>query len=287
MSSALTKSGKQLCTTYTIVYTIRSFRMSATDSPDERVYVDSSEDAPGPDLPRSVKLAWGLVEPGTRGPRRGLSLDRILDTAIELADAEGADALSMARLAKQLGFTTMSLYRYVESKDELLELISDRVIGHPPEIPSDLPWREGLEVWARAEYDALMRHRWWLRLPINGAPLGPNNMAWLDAALGCLASTGLPEALKVQVALNVSVHVIGRARFALDLVPEAEPDNYAGILARVLDPVRFPALAAALERGGFADDDVNWEDSDFRFGLGLLLDGVERIVAPYDSAPSD
>lgn len=235
----------------------------------------------GAALPRFVELAWGLGAAGKRGPKRGLSLDEILDTAIELADEEGVAALSMARVAKRLGFTTMSLYRYVESKDELLELISDRVVGAPPAIPSNLSWREGLEMWARAEYDALMRHRWWLRLPIVGAPLGPNNMAWLEAALGCLASTGLPEALKVQVALNVSVHVIGRARFTVDLVPDAEPDNYASILPRILDPERFPALTSALTSGAFAEDDVDWADADFRFALGLLLDGVERIVARY------
>lgn len=240
--------------------------------------MDTTED---PALPRLVELAWGLNEAGRRGPKRGLSLDEILDAAIELADTDGVAALSMARVAKQVGFTTMSLYRYVESKDELLELIADRVIGAPPEIPSGLPWREGLEVWASAEYDALLRHRWWLRLPINGAPLGPNNMAWLDAALHCLAPTGLPEALKVQVALNVSVHVIGRARFVLDLAPDAESDDYASILGRVLDPARFPALASALDAGAFAGDGVEWEDSDFRFGLGLLLDGIERLVAQH------
>ncbi|AVP69324.1 TetR family transcriptional regulator [Rhodococcus hoagii] len=234
-------------------------------------------------LPRFVELAWGLDESGRRGPKRGLSLDEILDAAIELADEEGVAALSMARVAKRLGFTTMSLYRYVESKDELLELIADRVIGAPPDIPANVSWRAGLETWARAEYDALMRHRWWLRLPIDGAPLGPNNIAWLEAALRCLASTRLPEALKVQVALNVSVHVIGRARFTADLVVNAESDNYAAILPRLIDPTRFPALTAALDGAAFAADDVDWEDSDFRFALGLLLDGVERIVSRYES----
>ncbi|WP_305091974.1 TetR/AcrR family transcriptional regulator [Prescottella sp. R16] len=242
--------------------------------------MDTTESA---SLPRVVELAWGLDDAGARGPRRGLSLNEILDAAIELADEEGVAALSMARVAKRLGFTTMSLYRYVRSKDELLELISDRVVGTPPDIAPGLSWREGLEVWARAEYDALMRHRWWLRLPISGAPLGPNNMAWLEAALGCLASTGLPEPLKVQIALNVSVHVIGRARFAVDLSPDAEPDDYASILTRVLDPARFPALTTALADGGFEDDDVDWADTDFRFALALLLDGVERFVEQHGS----
>ncbi|GAB2629897.1 TetR/AcrR family transcriptional regulator [Prescottella soli] len=241
--------------------------------------MDATEDVA---LPRMVQLAWGLGEEGSRGPKRGLTLDEIVDAAIALADEEGVAALSMSRVAKRLGFTTMSLYRYVQSKDELLELIADRVVGSPPEIPADLGWREGLELWARAEYDVLMQHRWWLRLPITGAPFGPNNMAWLEAALRCLGSTGLPEPLKVKVALNVSVHVIGRARFTADLQVDSESDSYSAVLSRVLDPARFPALLSAVRGGGFSEDDVEWQDADFRFALTLVLDGVERLVRQYE-----
>lgn len=235
------------------------------------------ESTEGAALPRFVELAWGLDAAGSRGPRRGMRLEDILDAAIELADAEGVAALSMARVAKRLGFTTMSLYRYVESKDELLELTADRVLGAPPVIASGLSWRDGLAAWAGALYDVVMRHRWWLYLPIKGAPLGPNNMAWLEASLGCLASTALPEPLKVQIALNVSVHVIGRARFTADLVPD-ESNDYAGILPRLLDPAQFPALTTALSQGAFQEDDVDWERSDFDFSMSLLLDGMERVV---------
>lgn len=89
--------------------------------------------SPEPDdpLPQSVQLAWGLSDTGTRGPRRGLTLEQVLDAAIEVAGAEGLEALSMSRVAKQLGFTTMSLYRYVSNKDQLVELAWDRAIGSP------------------------------------------------------------------------------------------------------------------------------------------------------------
>ncbi|AQA20517.1 bacterial regulatory, tetR family protein [Rhodococcus sp. MTM3W5.2] len=136
-----------------------------------------ADNAGAGDLPRAVKLAWGLAEPGSRGPRRGLSIERILDTAIEIADTEGAASLSMARLAKELGFTTMSLYRYVKSKDELIELISDRVVGPAPHIEPGTPWREALAQWATSEYEALMRHPWWLQLSL-GECHRPDPTTW-------------------------------------------------------------------------------------------------------------
>ncbi|MFC9790247.1 TetR/AcrR family transcriptional regulator [Rhodococcus sp. NPDC127528] len=233
------------------------------------------------DLPRTVKLAWGLAEPGSRGPRRGLSIERILDAAIELADAEGASALSMARLAKQLGFTTMSLYRYVKSKDELIELVTDRVVGPAPHIEPGTPWRDALAQWAASEYEALMRHRWWLQLPITAVPTGPNNMAWLDAGLGALAGTPLPPALKFTVVVNTSLYVIGRARFAADIAstPPAEEVAYGALLPQLLDPARFPHLTGAVADGAFdADPDVDWDDADFTFALDLLLDGIAKLI---------
>jgi len=76
-----------------------------------------------PPLPPGLDLLWGRREAGQRGPKRGLSVDAIVEAAIEVGDAEGLGAVSMSRVAKELGFTTMSLYRYVTSKDELLQLM--------------------------------------------------------------------------------------------------------------------------------------------------------------------
>lgn len=233
-------------------------------------------------VPRSVRRAWGLADDGSRGPRRGLSLEQILDSAIDLADAEGLSALSMARVAKTLGFTTMSLYRYVDSKDELIDLISDRALGAPPAQAPDLPWREGLRAWALAEYEAVLAHTWWLQLPIVAPPTGPNNMRWLDAGLGTLASVPLPAPVKVKIVLTTSLFVVGRARFSRDIaVASAVEDGYTTLLPSLLDPERFPHLVSALADGGFADGgdaEEEWGEGDFRFALDLLLDGIEKLV---------
>ena len=237
-------------------------------------------------LPRAVQLAWGIAEPGSRGPRRGLALEQIVDAAIEVADADGFAALSMSRVAKRLGYTTMSLYRYVDSKDTLVQLVMDRVIGAPPRIDPDLPWRDALRAWAMAEFHSIMRHPWWLDIGLGVPPTGPNNMAWLEVGLSVMGKTALPEPVKFQLVMNVSFFVIGRTRVVRELSASNRDDDadYGAVMTQVLDPERFPAITAALASSAFDQGDLDWDESDFQFGLDRLLDGYERYVAGLLSA---
>ncbi len=244
--------------------------------------------SPEPDdpLPQSVQLAWGLSDTGTRGPRRGLTLEQVLDAAIEVAGAEGLEALSMSRVAKQLGFTTMSLYRYVSNKNQLVELAWDRAIGSPPELPVGGDWRERLEAWAMAEYRSLRAHKWLTQYPIRTAPYYPNNLLWLDAGLGALSATPLDEPAKVQVVMMISLYAIGRARFSWELGTDVadDPSDTPAMLRRILDPEKYPSVLAAVEGGAFdpdgsdADDEAVWHEQDFRFGLERLLDGIDVLI---------
>lgn len=236
-----------------------------------------------PSLPKSIELMWGLAPAGTRGPRRGLSLDQIVDTAIELADESGFAALSMNKVAERLGFTAMSLYRYVDSKATLLEIAFDRVVGTPPSIAAGTPWRDALQQWAREEYRLISRHPGWLGAPMSAPPLGPNNMAWLEAGLAALGQTRVPEPRKLQLVMNLSLYVIGRARLAAEIRPgDEESDGDWAIIDRVLDPDRFPALTAAVRAQAFEQDQESWGDLFFDNGLTLLLDGYERLIASYE-----
>ncbi|MFQ6398088.1 TetR/AcrR family transcriptional regulator [Nocardia sp. KC 131] len=232
--------------------------------------------------PKSFALMWGLDEAGTRGPKRGLSLDQVVDAAIEVADAEGSAALSMSRVAKHLGFTTMSLYRYVDSKDTLIDLVSDRVIGPPPELPFDGNWRTGIEAWAWAVCHAVGRHPWWLELPIAAPPMGPNNMAWLEIGLSTFAGTSIPESVKLQLVLNVSLYVIGRMRVAKEVAAGATDDDYPAMLSRVLDPQRYPALTRAFSEQAFDDVEMDSEEAVLSFGLDRMLDGYEQFVRSFE-----
>ncbi|TSD99844.1 TetR/AcrR family transcriptional regulator [Skermania sp. ID1734] len=231
-------------------------------------------------LPRSIELLWGRDEPGSRGPKRGLTLTQVVDAAIDLADKEGFAALSMARVAEQVGVTTMALYRYVDTKDILIELVSDRVIGPPPKIAVGKDWRRGLQQWATAEYEAIKKHPWWLDIPLTAPPLGPNNTAWLETAIAVFDETPVSEPVKVQMVLNLSLYVISRARLLREMSAGADADDaYPTVLQSIIDQETFPALTRAIEGGAFdTDRQANWEDADLRWGLERLLDGYERFV---------
>src|SRR5215212_7242206 len=128
-----------------------------------------------PEIPPLLEQLWGLRGPGRRGgPKPALSVERIVSAAMELADAGGLAALSMSRLAEKLGFTTMSLYRYVASKDDLLVLLLDVGLGPPPDTPLPEGWRAGCQEWAWALLAVYRRHMWAVELPISALPAGPN-----------------------------------------------------------------------------------------------------------------
>ncbi|OLT14402.1 TetR family transcriptional regulator [Pseudonocardia sp. CNS-139] len=240
------------------------------------------------ELPADVALLWGRRETGRRGPRPTLTAEDITRAATEIADAEGLAAVSMARVAAQLGNSTMALYRHVRSKDELLALMTDAALEYPPALSADAGWREGLTRWALLVLENARRHPWYSQLPIGGPPIGPRNLAWFDAALRTLAGTGLSEPDKVGVVMGMLTYVQGEIRLRAELSaghaanPEAFGRRYSTLLRRLVDPRRMPALAAVVEAGVFDTDELYDEaeaDTEFLYGFALYLDGVERLVA--------
>ena len=118
-------------------------------------------------LPPGLDLLWGRRERGKRGPRPGLSPDAIVEAAMRVADAEGLEGVSMARVAAELGFTTMSLYRHVSSKDELLQLMWDAsATGAETLVLTGDGWREKLREWAVIQRDMMDRHPWITQMPM-------------------------------------------------------------------------------------------------------------------------
>jgi AcrR family transcriptional regulator len=245
-------------------------------------------------LPDEVALLWGRREAPRRGPKAALTVDEIVRAAIAVADAEGLAAVSMAKVAAELGNSTMALYRHVRSKDELLMLMGDAAVPPPPDL-SGLGWRAGLEAWARAILDALNGHAWYAQLPLTGPPVGPNNLAWFDAGLRTLAGTPLVGLEKVGIVQNLITFVHGQLRLGGDLQrsydrdPEAFGARYGAVLAELIDPARFPALSQVVAEGTFSGEYTQEQDldEDFRFGLDLFLDGVAAYIAGRaSSAPT-
>jgi len=237
-----------------------------------------NDEVGGVRIPRRYRRLWGQEEPAKRGPRPGLTLDEVADAAIAIADAEGLAAVSMSRVAKALGYTTMSLYRYVDSKDELVGVMFDRAMPDPPRPAPGTPWRPALERWAHAQLDVLRAHPWGATMPVAGPPLSPGTLRWLEAGLAVLDDTPLTPEEKVGLVSVVSLSVLNAARLEQEMtsgdgVTTAE---YARAIAALLDPATHPHLIAAVQAGAFADEGPG---EDFVFGLALTLDGVESIIA--------
>lgn len=245
---------------------------------------DAVEDA----LPRAVALSWGVAERPQRGPKRELSIERIVETAIAIADADGLPAVSMSRIAGDLGFTTMSLYRYVTSKDDVLALMQDAVCDVP--IPPDegeaaTDWRQGLRVWAMASIHVIQAHPWFPDIPITGVPMMPNNLAVLDWGLREMRGLPLADPEKMSVALLLSSYARAIGVVERDIrrsqradAPPQSGEVFAAALGELVTPERFPDLAPLVISGVYADDGDDGQD-DFAFGLERILDGIERYIA--------
>lgn len=239
-------------------------------------------------LPAEIALLWGLREAPRRGRKPSLTVAEITRAAIEVADAEGLGAVSMARVAKELGNSTMALYRHVDSKDALLKLMADAALEDPPELPAGGDWRAGLTVWTTSVLDGLRKHPWYSRVPLHGPPAGPRNLAWFDRGLSALADTPLEEAEKVGIMMGLITLVHGQLRFSVELAegfqgnPDAFGRSYSHALRVVVDPRRMPALARVVTAGVFDHDELYDEsdvDAEFTFGLELYLDGVAAYLA--------
>ncbi len=249
---------------------------------DERKRMDESDTG----LPASLEQAWGLRHRPHRGPRPGLSLDRIVAAAVRIADADGLGAVSMSRVAAELGTGTMSLYRYVAAKDELVTLMVDAAYGPAPQTqPSDGGWRACMSQWAWAIRGALREHRWILRVPISGLPIMPNEVAWFEAGLRCLGDTGLREEEKASAILLISGYARNSASIDADieaavsasgLTADAWMASYARTLGRLADQQRFPAIAKFAAAGVFERADP--PENEFIFGLERILDGIGELI---------
>ncbi|MFF8384802.1 TetR/AcrR family transcriptional regulator [Streptomyces kanasensis] len=248
------------------------------------------EDSGGTGLTPGLEAAWGLRERPSKGPRPGLSVHAIVDAAVAVAASEGLSAVSMGRVAKELGVSTMSLYRYVGAKDELYVLMQDAAVGAPPPPPPPgTGWREGLTRWAWAQRAVFRRNLWLLRVPISGPPATPNSVAWWEAGMEALAGTALDEGAKISVVLLVGGFVRSEAGMTADLgaamaatgeTPEQVMARYGRTLRRLADPERYPRVARALESGVL--DQPDDPDHEFRFGLERLLDGVRILLERSD-----
>ncbi|SDU72564.1 TetR/AcrR family transcriptional regulator [Jiangella alkaliphila] len=247
---------------------------------------------------RTLDLLWDVQAPPTRGPKPALSVRQIVDAAIAIADAEGVAAVSMRRVADDLGYTTMSLYRYVPSKTDLLDLMVEHAM-HVADLPAGLTeWRDKLRWWATDTVDLYRRRRWALDVPLNSPPMGPNQIKRMEQGLAALDDTGLSGGEMLGILVVLSGYVRGHAQLATTLADvekrtgtsQAVWDQaYGRMLTTFVNPDEHPTLARIVTQDafdGYAEPDDEWLGDDFRFGLDLVLDGIARYVERRQDAMS-
>lgn len=244
----------------------------------------STEYSGSGDLARSLELLWGTQERPSRGPKPSLDVERIARAGIELADAEGLVAVSMRRVAKELGVGTMSLYRYVPSKSELLDLMLDRVYDGLPDPPEPTGgWRKGMTEIAHGTWEMYHEHIWLLQVSQARPLLGPHAVRSFQYALRVVADTGLSDVEKINLIVLVDGYVVGAARNSIDA---AQAAARTGVSDESFWATQEPFLTKMLASGDYplmtALDPTAFQTAGsqaFEFGLERVLDGIEIFIA--------
>ncbi len=242
----------------------------------------------GGDPGRSIALLWGVPGPTRRGPKPRHSVEEVVRAAIAIADAEGLTALSMRRVAETLGLSPMSLYTYVPSKAELVDLMLDRVAGEDqaPTGPAS-GWRAKLEQIARQGWVRAQRHPWILQVGTHRPPLGPNILARVETTLCAVDDLGLNEIEMDQVTSLLGDYVRGAVRAALDA---REVEQQSGmtdeqwwsmntpLLEGLVDPERYPTTVRIGEAYKSGKMSAPNHERNFEFGLQRVLDGIAAFI---------
>jgi len=255
------------------------------------------------DPKRTLELMWRRRQPGSRGPKLGLDIDTIVKTAIRLADQGGLGAVSMRAVAREVGTSAMSLYTYVPSKAELLDLMSDTALG---ELSTDYgasgAWREAIEASVRDVWALFERHPWMVQISSARASLGPHTFEAFEAHCGLFDGLGLTAVEISRLVGAIDGFVRGAARDVADARAAAREtgvsdDEWWAARAPILEALwsepewaaRFPTLTRLNAEHAFDQADRKPDDTTtymerealdaFELGLACLLDGIEALVA--------
>jgi AcrR family transcriptional regulator len=246
--------------------------------------VSATTDTPKPHL---LELLWRAAPESARGPRKGLTVDAVVAAAITLADAEGLEAVTVRRLAQELGKAPMTLYTYVPGKAELVSLMLDSLFEGMHRTAATDPWRERLTAVARDNYALYRAHAWAAAASPSRPPLGPGQCAKYEHELRALEGLGLSD-VEMDDAL---AHRLAFVRTAAQDAARSEAERDASgmddrewweahgpLLAKVLDPERFPTAVRVGQAAGEAHDTAYNAEHAFVFGLERTLDGLGALI---------
>lgn len=224
---------------------------------------------------------WERIDPAAAATRPALSAERIGRTAIALADAEGLDAITMRRLATELGVAPMAAYRHVDGKDELLQLIGDLVLDEIELPPPGTPWRETFRTIALRTRELRMRHHWMAALPPEANVLpGPRRMAITERLMASLDGLGL--SLDERMATARALHSYGGGAINHEVTLATLMKRRGWTTGHEVRTALSPEMRHLMDTGRYPvirewalsatrKDDALWT---FEFGLDALLDGI-------------
>ena len=237
------------------------------------------------DAARAAGPVWARPEPGARRAR--FTREQIAEAALKIADTDGFEAVSMRRVASELGAGTMTLYHYVRTKDELLALMDNAIMGEllvpDGELPDD--WREALTLIAIRTRDAFERHPWAFEA-MGEAQLGPNGLRHMEQSVAAVKGLDLEDVELFELIQLVDEYVTGYAlrnrELALDdsEAREAWHDQASEYIDEQVATGEYPHLSALLRKEGTAAfwqrlEAAGFEQNRFERGLKRLLDGIE------------
>jgi AcrR family transcriptional regulator len=215
--------------------------------------------------------------PATR-PRTPLSRERVLKTALALADAGGIESLTMRKLGEAVGVEAMSLYNHVPSKGDLLDGLIDLVFSEI-ELPSGADgWKTAMRQRAISARAVLSRHRWAIGLMESRTSPGPATLRHHDAVIGCLRQAGFPVALAAHAYSALDSYIYGFAlqEASLPFDTSEQTSELAQAIVAQFPVDEYPHLAEFtfehVLRPGYD------YGSEYEFGLDLILDGLEKAL---------
>ena len=209
-------------------------------------------------------------------PRNTLTKEKIVETAIEWVDQNGIEALSMRRLADRLGVKAMSLYNHVKNKQQLIDEMAETIIGKFAAPDKTAYWKTAMEARAISMYKTLMQHRWAASILLSNLNTGSNSLTFFDGTLDCLQTAGMPLPLADKAINLMDSFIYG---FTIqELSFPVDSSEYHETAAEYQPQVSKETHASLFALTNLVVNGEYDGKSDFEFGLGIILDGLEKII---------
>ena len=258
------------------------------------------------EVSRTLALAWGLAAAPQRGPKRELSLERIVDAAIEIADAEGLAAVTMQRVAQTFEFSTMALYRYVATKDDLYQLMLDAAMGDSVAPPAADDWRSGARELLRGLVTGYRAHPWALDIPLTPhIHLMPGQMRVADVGIGAMRDLRVSPETKLAVLMMLSAFARGHAAVEREvLAGSATGPETRALIEEAVRAAGLPEIARLVRSGVYFGDATSESaappdgsdaeaaeaeaDAILEFAAQVLLAGLDTTLSELpESSPAE